>query len=271
MSPASPRSAQQVLYSVVDDHGLIEVYQEDGRIELRFGNEIVQSAYSPQAPELLLLAYQRAMMGAFLFPHGRSQVLHVGLGGGDLPRYVHRYLPYVRQTCVELRAEVLQVARECFALPQDIQVHIQEGGAYLQACTECYALIFLDLYRNWGIDERLCETAFLRTVIDRLAPGGWLVINVWSSQHKQRDALCKNMLRELEGLWMIPAEFDGNEVLLASAGVSELPDASLLRSRAQALGERIPIDFLRILKRLHRLRYIPGLFGGVAASPCEVV
>src|SRR3546814_13000917 len=53
----------------------------------------VQSAMSITDPVRLMLEYTQAMMGFLLFNPSPEKVKIIGMGGGSLPKYCHKFLP----------------------------------------------------------------------------------------------------------------------------------------------------------------------------------
>ena len=73
------------LYESRSRWGVVQVYEKRDRRELRFGNNVVQSAQSLAAPHTLLFEYIRAMMSGLLVCPNARHMLHLGLGAGIIP------------------------------------------------------------------------------------------------------------------------------------------------------------------------------------------
>src|SRR3546814_14635441 len=69
-------------------------------------------------PDRLILDYTRRMMGFLLFNPSPRAIEIIGLGGGSLAKYCHRYLPDTSIVAVEIDPEVIAV-REQFFMPRE--------------------------------------------------------------------------------------------------------------------------------------------------------
>ncbi|MDE8344502.1 MAG: hypothetical protein POG24_11875, partial [Acidocella sp.] len=63
-------------------------------------------------PCALDLEYSRTMMGFLLFKPEPKHIAMVGLGGGSLAKFCHRYLPATRIEVVEINPHVLALRDE---------------------------------------------------------------------------------------------------------------------------------------------------------------
>ena len=84
---------------------------------LHVGGEAIQSAMRLGEPFSLALDYTRCMMGFLLFHPQPRAALMIGLGGGSLAKFFHRYLRKTRVRVVELDPRIVSAARSQFALP----------------------------------------------------------------------------------------------------------------------------------------------------------
>jgi len=100
---------EHVVFETEFQGEIIQVVEKNDRREMRFGNKVIQSAISLVNPDYLLLKYTRYMMlGLVLKPEVKS-ILHIGLGAGNLPRFIHNYFPDVfRRLCRKKRCLMWQ-------------------------------------------------------------------------------------------------------------------------------------------------------------------
>ncbi|MCH7479546.1 MAG: fused MFS/spermidine synthase [SAR324 cluster bacterium] len=233
----------------------IQVIERDGRRELRFGNHITQSAISLQEPERLLLEYTRAMMVGFLFVRKPVSILHIGLGAGSLPRFIHLHFPACRQVVVENYSEVIEVAFRYFFLPLSpkMQVIEEEGKTYLAKAKGRFDLIFLDAFLAEGAPGQVETVPFFETAREHLAPGGWLVNNVWGSDQPNLKRVTANLVLTFANLYALPVHSGSNVIFFCGKSGSARSQAELLQA-AKALADNIPVDFEKYIKKLGRVR-----------------
>lgn len=233
----------------------IQVIERDGRRELRFGNHITQSAISLQEPERLLLEYTRAMMVGFLFVRKPVSILHIGLGAGSLPRFIHHHFPACRQVVVENSPEVIEVAFRYFFLPLSpkLQVIEEEGETYLAKAKGRFDLIFLDAFLADGAPGQVETVPFFETAREHLAPGGWLVNNVWGSDRANLKRVTENLALTFANLYALSVHSGSNMIFFCGKSGSAQSLADLLQA-AEALAENIPVEFEKYIKKLGRAR-----------------
>jgi spermidine synthase len=241
---------EKPVYERTVDGVPIQVIDRGDQRELRFGNHITQSARALGAPDMLVLDYTRAMMGGLLFVPKPGTVLHFGLGGGSLPDFLHRHLPGVRQTVVELNPGVVEVAYRYFELPisERLRVVNQDGAEFIQQDTGRYALVFLDAYHANGAAPHLNTGSIFRLLRERLEPGGWLAVNTWGSDRENLQHVWSTLARTFAQLHFISVRADSNVIFFASPHPVP-PTQAQFRRRVHWLSQRFPLDFAALLER----------------------
>ena len=240
---------------------VLQVVERGERLEMRFGNHIVQSAHSLISPDILQLDYTRAMMAGFLMHPQPDRILHIGLGGGSIPRFIHKFMPEVRQRVVELSPEVVAACRRYFDLPESdrLEVRVAEGAAFLATDTDHYDMVFLDAFMADGPANEVVTAEFFRLVHQRLRPGGWLINNVWGSDRERLHQVRADMVRLFDHQASISVRVDSNVIIMGSQA-GRMPTTAQLRRRAILLSRRFPLDFHGMLGQI-RVR------GPAAGSP----
>ncbi len=102
----------------------VQVWEKNERRELRFGNKIIQSAFHKMKPQYLVLPYTRFMLLGLIFSPKPLSILHIGLGGGSLVRWLFQEFPNTRQTIIEINSDVIEVAYRFFELPEDKRAEV---------------------------------------------------------------------------------------------------------------------------------------------------
>lgn len=149
---------------------------------LEFQPGMVQSEMSLADPDRLVLSYARAMMCFVLFQPRPAHIVLVGLGGGSLAKFCHRYLPHSRITVIELRADVIAL-REQFAVPPDderLRVVHADASRYMATLRGAADVLLVDGFDEDGLPPALGSAAFYADCWRALRPGGVLVANVFS-------------------------------------------------------------------------------------------
>jgi spermidine synthase len=131
-------------------------------------------------PDDLPMWYARAMSLAAIYPQDIKRVLVLGLGGGSIPVYLHRFLPDATIDAVEIDPGVINVAKKYFGLRETSRLHFIEndGRVFLNRHAEPYDLIMVDAFTGSYIPFHMMTTEFYQLVRSRLAPHGVAAFNV---------------------------------------------------------------------------------------------
>lgn len=217
---------------------------------LHLGNSDTQSAMRIVDPDTLVLAYSRCMFGFFLWCDIPRHALLIGLGGGSIPKWVHRHLIETHLTCIELYPEVIQAARSMFFLPRDderLSVFAGDGAAYLSETEKKFDLLMMDAYSATGIADTLTTVDFFKQCHDRLNKNGILAINLWRS-----DPYFKEYEKRLTAVFgnrllCLPARKQGNILVFALKEGLEAEEYQLqwttLSKRAKNLKLQYGLEF----------------------------
>jgi len=192
----------------------------------------------------LELPYSRvAMVGLALVP-GDGRILFVGLGGGAMPMYARAVLPGARIDVVEIDPVIVEVARRYFGFRPDSQlvVHTGDGRVFIErAAPASYDLIVLDAFSDDEVPFALTTRQFLEAVRARLAPGGVVVSNLWSSG-REYGSMLATYRAVFSDAHLVGVEGRAQRILVASPGGRELGRATLVGA-AHALARRVELGF----------------------------
>lgn len=236
---------------------VIDISEEAGIRKLHFGEFDTQSAMKISDPYELVLTYCRCMMGFLLFSDPPSQALLIGLGGGSIPKWVHRNLPQTHLTCVELHSQVVSVARSMFQLPEDderLRVVVGDGAAHVwQMPEDSVDLVMMDAYSATGIALPLATTDFFAACRDRLTENGILAVNLWGSD-KRFSEYCERIGKAFDGrVLCLPARQKGNVVAFGFRRGQNSPQWSRLSERAEQLKAAYGLEFDEFVVDLARM------------------
>ena len=239
-----------MLWECEDSGVTVQVWEKEDRRELRFGNHIMQSVFYKVRPDYLVLPYSRFMLLGLIFCPKPRSVLHIGLGGGSIARWLHREFPQLQQTIIEINSGVIEAAHRFFDLPVDQRLNILHADAteMITTMTEKFDLIFLDAYTDFGAPEEVKREEFLQNLSVRLKAGGWLIGNAWTMTGdfiKQCEIWKKTCAHVLQAR----ANQKGNVILFGSQ-IQQLQDKQQFKETAKILQKRHQLDFQRMLREL---------------------
>ena len=233
----------------------VQVWEKLDRRELRFGNLIVQSAYSTLQPDCLLLRYTRQMLAAIALVPQLENVLHIGLGGGSVANFLYHHFSKIQQTAIEINPLVIEAAYEHFGLPNDSRLKVLgvDVTQSINVLSGPYALIFLDAFDHSGASSCFDSTSLLLQLQDLLKPDGWLIGNFWnqfrlfSLQKELWHGLCGQLIEAKTGLMT-------NSILYGHAKSNQIL-MSTVQERAQELESTLPLRLLPLVKRFKNLEH----------------
>ena len=196
------------------------IQNSGARRTLHFTHKEIQSSMSVLNPDALEIEYTRMMMGFVLFKPEPAHILMVGLGGGSLPKFCHRYLAGTEISVVEIDPAVIAL-REAFMVPPDsARFRVIQGDAadHMRGLSDHADVIFLDGFGVGGIPDALCSADFYADCLRALRDDGILVINFHVNHPKHHEYL--DRVRESFGSSMFEVVDDDmtNSIVFACKG-----------------------------------------------------
>jgi spermidine synthase len=223
----------------------IYVYDRSPYVILTFGHNkqiYTESVFNTADDRDLLIIYTQFMTASLMYAKNVHAILEIGTGGGRTAWYLHRFLPDVSVTSVELDPAVVEMSRKYFALKDEanFRVEAQDGRLFLSQSKDKYDVIMIDAYRGPFVPFHLLTREFYQIVRDHLTEGGVVVQNV-ASDTMLFDAAMKTI-----GAVFPQLEFyrnDDNFVTVAYDGPARKPEelAAVAAERDKAYGLRYPL------------------------------
>lgn len=239
-----------MVHEAFDSLGAIQVVDYRKHRILQFDSLFEQSKIELGRPWLPVHEYNRAMFLPVAFTRP-SHVTVLGLGGGVMVGGLHRLLPESTIHVVELRREVLTVAREFFDLPESEQITITigDGGAAVDTLPEASTdLLMADMYHADRMSPAQAHRRFFRRCVRALTADGWLAVNY---HHEPDEILISQLQKHFASLFRLTSRSD-NTVLLAGRQKRVLADSR----EDPLLGEleqRLPIGWRHLMGKLEQI------------------
>lgn len=228
-------SETRLIAEEVDEFGVIRVVEQGDFRYLEFGDEVEQSCVRVAEPDWLEYDYSRAMLLGALCHAKPRRALFLGFGAGTLTQACLKYLALDEVEAIELRPSIPRLAREHLWLRDDPRMTLRIGDA-VEALAECEPadLIFLDLYTDTGPAPAHLAWGFLGACRERLRPGGWLVINQWSTDDGKPLGAALLRGRYHHHYWECPVP-EGNVIMFVPASLDQELNLRALKKRASTL------------------------------------
>ena len=123
-----------------------------------------------------------------------ASMLVLGMGTGTFASQCREYFGGVDIQGVEIDEKITRLAREYFALPEDIEVATYDGRAFLAVCDESYDVIMVDAYQDITIPFQMSSVEFFTLVKEHLKPGGVMVVNM--NMHSDKEGNINDRLSD---------------------------------------------------------------------------
>jgi len=270
VAAAPAQDSRNLLESKESLYNNIYVYEQPPYVSMTFGHNrriYTESVYNTRDDRDLPVEYTRFMTASLMYAKDVHSVLEIGFGGGRTSWYLHRYLPNVQVTSVELDPTVVELARKYFGIKEEpnFQVVNRDGRLFLQESKEHYDLILIDAYRGPFVPFHLLTKEFYQIVREHLADGGVVAQNVEPST-MLFDSAVKTINAVFPQLDFYRA--DGNIVTVAYDGAERKPEdlAGVARDRDKAYGLRYSL-----LEMLSQRRHIQIAGGNVIDPNAKVL
>jgi spermidine synthase len=161
----------------------IYVYRQGPYYSMTFGyNRTIytESVYNTLDDRDLPVEYTRYMTASLMYAKNINAILEIGFGGGRTSWYLHRFLPQVPVTSVELDPAVVELSQKYFGIKDEpnFQVVNRDGRIFLNESKTHYDIILIDAYRGPFVPFHLLTKEFYQIVKDHLAEGGVVAQNV---------------------------------------------------------------------------------------------
>jgi len=236
-TPAVATTADPALVTRVESlYNDISVYRRaDGYLMLSFGAKrlhYVESIVNPADQLELPVTYTQSMVaGALAYPAELKDAAIIGLGGGRTAWYLHKSVPELSFTAVELDPEVARLAATYFGVKPEpnFDIAISDGRVYFARADKTFDVILIDAYRGPFVPFHLLTTEFYKLIAAHLKPGGVAVQNVEPTT-MLFDSAVATVKSAFEHIVFLSGE--GNIVIVAYNG-PEKDDATLQRVAAE--------------------------------------
>jgi spermidine synthase len=217
----------------------------------------VESRVNPKDELELPVYYTQSMTAGLAYAAGLEDAAIIGLGGGRTAWYLHKSVPGLKMTAVELDPAVVDIAEKYLNVREEpgFAVEVRDGRVWLARTKARFDYILVDAYRGHFVPFHLLTREFYELVAEHLKPGGVAAQNVEPSTMLFDSAVAT-----------IKAAFDhvefyegrGNIVIIAYDGpAKDKADLQKVAAERQAqFGFRY--DLTKILERRFEPQYDPS-------------
>jgi spermidine synthase len=156
-------------------------------------------------------------------PSTNTNVLLLGLGGGSIAKHLTRN-GYNVEVC-ELDERIEYVARNYFALPESVEVTIDDARHFIKTTTDKYDVIIYDTFKGEETPNHMVTLESLEEVKKILNPNGLLLINSFNFIEGEKGLGLRSIYNTLKksgfntSVWpTAEKEYDRNLLFISSFG-----------------------------------------------------
>jgi spermidine synthase len=180
---ASAHAEWQLVEERSSTYNNIYVYKDGPNMIMNFGHNkrfYTESVYNTNNELELPVTYTRFMTVGLAYSSGLDNLIEIGLGGGRTAWYLHKHVPSLDITCVELDPAVVELATKHFGVRAEdkFKVAVADGRSYMVRSKESWNVIMIDAYRGPFVPFHLLTEEFFKVVRTKLKPGGVVVQNI---------------------------------------------------------------------------------------------
>ena len=139
----------------------------------------------------------------------------------ELTNYLDRVVLDGRITVegVEIDGKITALARQYFAMPEDLPVATYDGRAFLNAVDRQYDVIMVDAYQDITIPFQMASVEFFTLVREHLSDDGVMVVNMnmrGQSEGNINQYLADTISAVFPAVWTVDVARNTNRELFAS-------------------------------------------------------
>ena len=149
----------------------------------------------------------------------------IGLGAGTIPHELTAAYGPIPIDGVELDDEIVNLARQYFAMNEpNLHVIVQDGRYYLQTTQKKYDEIGIDAYQQPYVPFQLTTKEFFQLVRAHLSPTGVAVINAGRTSNDFRlvEALAQTMHTVFPSVYIVDTARFSNSIIVATNAPTSL-------------------------------------------------
>jgi spermidine synthase len=250
----------------------IYVYKDGPQMLMTFGHNkrfYTESIYDTTNELALPVTYTRYSTVGLAYAGGLDNLLEVGFGGGRTVWYLHKHVPTLDITAVELDPAVVELAKKYFGVRNEdkFKIEVADGRSYMVKSSDTWNVIMIDAYRGPFVPFHLLTEEFFKLIKSKLKPGGAVVQNIEPST-MMFDSAVATMQRVFPNVDLYDA--GGNVVAIAYDGPKRAQEALLARATALQKQYRFLYPLPDILAERRTVnRKVPGKILSDDFAPVE--
>ncbi len=242
-------------FKIETTYNRIDLFQQDGRLELRSQDNTLQSVIDLRNPHRLELRNLETLMSVLLFIPEPERILMLGTAAGSLLHFLRHYYPRASITALDIDVELVEKMLQMKFLPpasDGLTYVYDDASRFILASEQEYDLILSDVFTGAQSPAWLLEKKYIGGLYNRLSERGALAYNLLIDSEHDFKLFYRDLRLVFERQTLcLPVK--GLENTIAFGIRQPLPkrDMGWYMQQAMTLSERLEIDFLKILSVIY--------------------
>ncbi len=246
------KKSKYIIEEIESNYNHIIIKQKGEYISMsfsRFKSKYTESKINIFNDDELPVSYTQTMPVSLVYTKNPKKLLMIGLGGGMITKYIHKYIPQINITGVELDEKVLAMAKKYFKLKEDsnYKIFIKDGRLYLNESKNIYDIIMVDAYKGGYIPFHLCTREFYLLVKKHLTSKGAVALNLHSGS-KLYPRIINTLKDVFEHVDLYKSGTSSNIIAIAYLSNKMEPDTLLKNAQTLQNNYRFYYDLTELLK-----------------------
>lgn len=150
-----------------------------------------------------------------------SRALVLGVGGGGIPRYMAVNFDRCRITGVEIEPDFIALARQYFlsdlseSRRKQLEIVVDDARHFIAHDDRKFDLIISDICNSQRACHEIYDDVFIRDLHQRLATGGVIVFNMYSTPARPCATVLQNLRREFDWVELLVSRNSTEPVIIA--------------------------------------------------------
>jgi spermidine synthase len=238
-------------FKIITAYNSIDACFLRGRLELRSGDEALQSVIDIENPHRLALKNLEHLMAVLLFIPHPERILMLGTAAGSLLHFLRYHYPDAEITAVDIDVELIEQLLEMEILPPaqaGLKYVYDDAAHFIRHCEQNYDLILIDVFNGAQSPAWLLEKNATNNLFRLLTERGALAYNLLiDSEHDFKLFYRDLRLVFDEQTLCLPVQGLENTIAFGIRSPPSPPEMTQYMQQAVELSERLEIDLLRVL------------------------
>lgn len=236
-------------------HTSLSIVRTANTLELRFGEDSLQSRLNIKYPHNLELKNLKYLSAILLFIPAPRNILLLGTGGGSLVHFLRYHYPQSHLTSVDFDAELQELMHQKMLLPEankNLQYVIDDAAKFIHHCEQQFDLILVDIFDGSQSPDWLLGLPGIRQMYSLLSDQGAVAYNLLIESEHSFKLFSRNLTRVFERQTLfLPVERFDNKLAYGFRARPTRHEMSYYLQHASNMAEMHDINYNEVLAAIY--------------------